>query len=303
VSRSDDDEKPAKPTGLERVKQAAKRLRLGWLLEPVLEPILGPISNRAKAVRQAATQHRIGQDLRGGHHALAYLRHLARGNRLKRRAFYETVNEEHPPVLLIHGFLGTRGSMWPLEQRLGKEGIVVFSFNLGTFNSRDIRTSAFLIHRKIEAILAQTNVKKIDIIGHSMGGLIGLYYVKKLGGAAKVRKLVMMGTPARGTWVALAGVATIGLWSASSWQLLPRSRFLRELEHGPLPPEVQVYTLAADRDWVCPPSSTEVPGATPIRVSLGHSSLVVSEEVFQNIVDALREPDPGPDGDPSGSVP
>ena len=48
-------------------------------------------------------------------------------------------------------------------------------------NVRDIRRSAFLIHRKIERILAQTPSQKIDIIGHSMGGLIGLYYVKKLG--------------------------------------------------------------------------------------------------------------------------
>ena len=42
----------------------------------------------------------------------------------------------------------------------------------------------------------------------------------------------MMGTPIKGTWVALLGVATLGLWSSSSWQLLPRSRFLDEL-----PPE------------------------------------------------------------------
>src|SRR4029079_15159325 len=173
-------------------------------------------------------------------------------------------------------------SMWPLEQRLAKEGIVVFSFNLGTFNSRDIRTSAFLIHRKIEAILAQTNVKKIDIIGHSMGGFIGLYYVKKLGGAAKVRKLIMMGTPMRGTWAALPGIATLGLFSSSSWQLLPRSHFLRELSAGTLPRETEYYTIAAARDWVCPLPSTRLDGATQVTVPLGHSSLVVSEEVYEH---------------------
>jgi triacylglycerol esterase/lipase EstA (alpha/beta hydrolase family) len=233
------------------------------------------------------------QDLAGGRHALAYLRHLLRGNRLKRRAFFETVNESHPPVLLIHGFLGTRGSMFPLERRLNADGICVFSFNLGTFNTRDIRRSAFLIHRKIESILAQTPVKRIDIIGHSMGGLIGLYYVKKLGGADKVRKLVMMGTPQKGTWSALAGVLTLGLWSASSWQLLPRSDFLRELDHGPLPPSVDYYTIAADRDWVCPPASTPLDGATSISVPMGHSSLVVSDEVYDRILWALRrEPPP-----------
>jgi pimeloyl-ACP methyl ester carboxylesterase len=232
----------------------------------------------------------IVQDLRGGHHALSYLRHLARGNRLKRRAFYETVNERHPPVLLIHGFLGTRGSMWPLEERLIQDGVVVFSFNLGTFNVRDIRRSAFLIHRKIESILSQVGVSHIDIIGHSMGGLIGLYYVKKLGGHEKVRKLIMMGTPMRGTWVALAGVATLGLLSSSSWQLLPGSKFLRELDGGPLPPGVQYYTIAADRDWVCPPSSTPLGGATNMTVPLGHSSLVVSDQVFAHVRAALADP-------------
>src|SRR5438132_14427600 len=117
--------------------------------------------------------------------------------------------------------------MYIMERRLNGDGICVFSFNLGSLNTRDIRQSAFLINRKIEAILAQTPVKKIDIIGHSMGGLIGLYYVKKLGGHEKVRKLVMMGAPVRGTWAALLGVATVGLISSSAWQLLPGSRFLK----------------------------------------------------------------------------
>ena len=124
----------------------------------------------------------VREDLSGARHALSYLRHLARGNRIKRKAFFGSINEAHPPVLLLHGYLGTRGSMYILERRLNDDGICVFSFNLGSLNVRDIRTSAFLIHRKIESILAQTPVKKIDIIGHSMGGLIGLYYVKKLGG-------------------------------------------------------------------------------------------------------------------------
>jgi triacylglycerol esterase/lipase EstA (alpha/beta hydrolase family) len=231
----------------------------------------------------------VREDLYGARHALSYVRHLARGNRIKRKAFFETINEKHPPVLLLHGYLGTRGSMYILERRLNDDGICVFSFNLGSLNVRDIRTSAFLIHRKIESILAQTPVKKIDIVGHSMGGLIGLYYVKKLGGHEKVRKLVMMGTPMRGTWAALLGVATVGLVSASAWQLLPGSRFLKELNAGPLPNNVEYYTIAAQRDWVCPPSSTPLEGAEALTVPLGHSSLVMSEDVYRHILWALRK--------------
>jgi triacylglycerol esterase/lipase EstA (alpha/beta hydrolase family) len=233
----------------------------------------------------------VAQDLTSGRHAISYLRHLARGNRIRRRDAFERISDERPPVLLIHGYLGTRGSMYPLERRLVTDGFCVFSFNLGTLNSRDIRRSAFLIHRKIETILAQTPVKRIDIVGHSMGGLIGLYYVKKLGGHEKVRRLVMMGTPIKGTWSALAGVVTMGLFSTSSWQLLPRSDFLRELDVGPLPPSVEYTTIAAERDWVCPLASTPLDGATGVTVPLGHSSLVVSEEVYERIYWALtKEP-------------
>ena len=230
----------------------------------------------------------IGQDVAGGADGLSYLRHLVRGNRIRRDATFEEMSSASPPVLIIHGFLGTRGSMYMLERRLVQDGFVCVSFNLGTLNVRDIRRSAFLIHRKIERILAQTPSQRIDIIGHSMGGLIGLYYVKKLGGSARVRKLILLGTPVRGTWIALAGVLTLGLWSTSSWQLLPRSRFLDELGQGPMPPGVEVTTIAAARDWVVPLPTTRLPGASAATVPLGHSSLVLSEDVYRRVIHTLR---------------
>jgi pimeloyl-ACP methyl ester carboxylesterase len=230
----------------------------------------------------------VGQDLTGGSHGLSYLRHLARGNRTAERDLYTGLDPKAKPLLLLHGFLGTRGSMYALERRLLEDGFCVFSYNLGTLNTRDIRRSAFLIHRKIESVLAHTSWDEIDIVGHSMGGLIGLYYVKKLGGHSRVRKLVMMGTPVRGTWVALVGVGLLGLYSTSSWQLLPRSRFLDELARGPVPSGVELYTIAAARDWVCPPDSTRMPGAKATTVPLGHSSLVVSDDVYRRLHDILR---------------
>ncbi|MSP17710.1 MAG: alpha/beta fold hydrolase [Myxococcales bacterium] len=234
----------------------------------------------------------VGQDLTSGRDSIEYLRNLARGNRIVRRTELDQAEAGRPPVLLLHGYLGTRGSMYVLERRLAADGRCVFSFNLGALNTRDIRRSAFLIHRKIETILAQAKLTQIDIVGHSMGGLIGLYYVKKLGGFEKVRRLVMLGTPLTGTWIALAGVATVGVFSSSAWQLLPRSDFLRELETGPLPPGVEYFTIAAQRDWVCPPSSTHLDGAVNLTVPLGHSSLVMSEEVYERVHWALaREPE------------
>jgi triacylglycerol esterase/lipase EstA (alpha/beta hydrolase family) len=230
----------------------------------------------------------IRENLVGGGHALAYFRHLIRGNKLRDHTLLEQVDGSHPPVLLLHGFLGTRGSVFLLERRLAADGLSVFSFSLGSLNTRDIRSSAFLLHEKVESILERTPARRIDIVGHSMGGLIGLYYVKRLRGHEKVRKLVMMGTPQRGTWSALAGIATTGLFAASAWQLLPGSSFLRELHQGPLPTGVDYYTITALRDRICPPACTVLEGATILTVPLGHSSLVVSSEVYKRVLWALR---------------
>lgn len=233
----------------------------------------------------------VSQDLVGGADMVGYVRNLARGNN-KPREFAPELQPGARPVLVIHGFLGTRGSMYFLERRLIESGFVVISFHIGTFNTRDIRRSAFLIHRKVESVLASMNVDELDIIGHSMGGLIGLYYIKKLGGARRVRRLIMLGTPVHGTWAALAGVATLGLWSTSSWQLLPRSRFLDELRQGPLPANVDVYSIAAARDWIVPPKTTRLSGANAVTVPLGHSSLVLDEAVFTRVEAILRSPLP-----------
>src|SRR5947209_3405899 len=119
-------------------------------------------------------------------HTAVYLRQLLRGNRGDRaHAHLDTAERKAdcPPVLLIHGYLATRGSLHLLEERLARRGHVVMSYRLGAlFNLGDIRNSAGLIARKVESIVAQTGVTRVDIVGHSMGGLVGLYYVKRLGG-------------------------------------------------------------------------------------------------------------------------
>jgi len=97
-----------------------------------------------------------------------------------------------------------------------------------------------------------------------------------------------MGTPVNGRGTALAGIATLGLWSTSSWQLLPRSRFLDELAQGPPPPGVELHTLSAARDWVVPLRRTRMPGSQTTTVPLGHSSLVVAEDVYRRLSNILR---------------
>lgn len=211
------------------------------------------------------------------------------GNRLKDREFYDRVTPDVPPILLIHGFLGTRGAMFPLELRLKRDGFVVFSINLGMLNIGDIRKSAHRIHRKIQSILREVDLGKIDIIGHSMGGLIGLYYIKKLSGHKHVRNLITLGTPHNGTWFAMLGVLSMGVLSPSTWQLLPNNRFLKELGTGALPKGVSYHSIAGSHDFIVPPQYCRLEGADYIEVPCGHAGMATSQTVYQAVRDILLD--------------
>ena len=47
----------------------------------------------------------------------------------------------------------------------------------------------------IDKVLAATGASKVDIVAHSMGGLVSRVAIKNYGCASKVRKLIMIGTP------------------------------------------------------------------------------------------------------------
>jgi triacylglycerol lipase len=203
----------------------------------------------------------------------------------------EAPDAGHPPVLLLHGFLGTRGSMWLLERRLLDDGFTVVSYRLGPFNSGSIIKSAEKVARRVEALLESAGVEELDVVGHSMGGLIALHYVRSLGGAARVRRLVALGTPFSGTWVAGVGVVAMGLLSPGTWQLLPGHPLLKELREGPLPGNVRFYTIRGTRDWICPFAGTHLPGSQQIILPCDHAELVTSAEVYAAIRACLLDPE------------
>jgi len=242
----------------------------------------------------------LGRELAGSvadsGHSAVYLRQLFRGNRAPHVQAAPDADPAQRPVLLIHGYLATRGSLHLLERHLADRGLIVISYPLGfPVNLGDIRDSAGLIARKVESIVAQTGVTEIDVVGHSLGGLVGLYYLKRLGGRHRVRRLIMLGTPAQGTWSALLGLVTAPLGRASL-QLLPGSPFLRELGEMPLPRGADVVSIGAIRDWLAPVATTVLDGVRHIALPTGHSGLLVDGEVAKVVADLLRD-EPPIDGD------
>ncbi|MDX6353057.1 MAG: hypothetical protein QOF84_7847 [Streptomyces sp.] len=110
-----------------------------------------------------------------------------------------TAGAAHPPVLLMHGFADNRSVFALLRRFLRRNGWThVQALNYSPLTC-DIRAAAALLGRHIEHVCERTGHTQVDIVGHSLGGLIARYYVQCLGGDAHVRTLVTLGTPHTGT--------------------------------------------------------------------------------------------------------
>jgi hypothetical protein len=106
---------------------------------------------------------------------------------------------DHPPVLLLHGFVDNRSVFALLRRSLRRHGWKhVMALNYSPLTC-DIRTAAALLGRHVERICEQTGHDQVDIVGHSLGGLVARYYAQRLAGDHRVRTLVTLGTPHAGT--------------------------------------------------------------------------------------------------------
>jgi pimeloyl-ACP methyl ester carboxylesterase len=119
-------------------------------------------------------------------------------------------SKAHPyPVVLVHATLSDVGQNWvTLSPLLANAGYCVFAFNYGATDLSlggridglgDIPTSAGQLSTFINKVLAQTRSTQVDLVGHSQGGLMPNYYIKFLGGAAKVHTFVALAPSNHGT--------------------------------------------------------------------------------------------------------
>jgi triacylglycerol lipase len=227
--------------------------------------------------------------------AALYVRQWLRGNRIRvapdsdRPQASARLDPSRPPLLLLHGYMATRGSLHLLERRLTERGYLVFTYRIGPLNLGGIRQAAGVIARKVETLIAQTPVRSVNIVGHSMGGLVGLYYLKCLGGRDRVGKLVLLGSPIGGTWSALLGLVTAPLGRAS-FELLPMSPVLRELRSAPMPRGVEVMTVSGERDFFAPDHATRLDGARHLTLPTTHTGLLVDPAVAEVIDGLLGSP-------------
>jgi triacylglycerol lipase len=127
-------------------------------------------------------------------------------------------------VFLVHGIDDTTVLFDRLRPILEAQGWATHAHNL-TPNNGDagIDELAAQVAHHVETSLNPG--EPLDIVGFSMGGLVSRYYVQRLAGSRRIRRLVTVSAPHRGSWTAYLRD------NRGARQMRPGSRFLEELNH------------------------------------------------------------------------
>jgi triacylglycerol lipase len=210
------------------------------------------------------------------------------------------------PVVIVPGF--TTGPVIdtgyiPLRDRLRSAGYDVTVLVYPDYGLGDIRTNSQRLANTIASVRSRTGAAKVDLVAHSMGGLVSRYYIKNLGGAATVDSLIMMGTPNYGT--SLANVASfltfgscVGIDACN--QMAAGSSFLKDLNAGDdTIGSVRYTSIATSVDLVVTPyrnaflandgnlANITVQSQCFLRLP-GHLGLIFDGAVADGVKDALR---------------
>ena len=137
----------------------------------------------------------------------------------------------HPnPVVLVPGTFENQ-AMWALvSPQIKAAGYCVFSLDYGNNATGDIPASAGQLGRFIDQVLAETGAAKVDIVGHSQGGMMPRYWMKFDGGTPKVNDLVGIAPSNHGTTNPLAAPA--GALCPACAQQAAGSAFITNLNAG-----------------------------------------------------------------------
>jgi triacylglycerol lipase len=212
------------------------------------------------------------------------------------------------PVVIVEG-TGSSQPLLPildydlLARRLRADGFQAFIFHLPGNGLGDMSVTATAIPPFVDDVLAQTGATHVDLIGHSQGGLLGRYYIKFLGGAAKVDRFVGLATAHYGTLLANL-VMLHGVLNCLSFpfcqQAVRGSAFLRDLNgDDDTFGEVRYTNIATALDEIVLPytssfqrsgnaTNVTIQDQCPLRV-VEHITLLDDATAYSGIRDALAD--------------
>lgn len=187
------------------------------------------------------------------------------------------------PVIVLHGYAMNRANFFPLAYRLARAGLgPIFGFEYWTLGR--VAAGARQLGWFVDEVREATGAAQVDVIGHSMGGVVGRYYVALAHGDGIVKNLVTLGSPHTGTDLSRVGIGH------PARELVLGSALVARLAAAPPPRSTRVTAIWSRADALVPGAwQSPLPGADVIVYDdLGHVALLGSRRVAEEIAGRLK---------------
>jgi len=193
------------------------------------------------------------------------------------------------PVLCVHGFTQDGTNFFPIRRALHARGRVTEAVTLG-WPPRELAAYARVLERRLYRILWQTGAERVDVVCHSMGGLVlRAVLARHPGLGARIGRVVTIGTPHRGTGAARGAVLSLPETRVMHVRADWLQRTPKLIEQLPGHPVTTIGSV--DDSTVFPVDSALADGDQQVRLlGLGHSGILVDRSAVDPVVTALFRP-------------
>ena len=254
-----------------------------WVKAGRWATFLGRHAGRAVAAGYRA----IDPDLRQ-HIALTPLMGLTQLGRGDRTASAKP-RDGHRPLLFVHGLAGQPGNFVGVRSYFRLRGRErQYAFPLASGSIETMGKGLALRIREVLEINRLGSSAQVDLVAHSMGGIVSRLALLDPQVAASVRSLVTLGTPHGGTWIARYADTHI------TRALRPQSATLEALEAqlpwGSLPGYPSLFAFWSRADiLLIPHESARVEGAMNVEVARSsHFGYLLRPSVWEQIYELLH---------------
>lgn len=152
------------------------------------------------------------------------------------------------PVVLVHGTFADMTISWNLiSPELVDAGYCVFALDYGNRATQRIQDSADELRAFVNRVRDKTDSRKVQLVGHSQGGMMPRWYIKFLNGDRRVEDLVGLSPSNHGTTNPLADPAEDFFGCVACRQQIRGSNFLEKLNDGDETPGAVDYTQVQTR--------------------------------------------------------
>lgn len=190
------------------------------------------------------------------------------------------IPDESPPtrpVLLVPGISTNRSSMSLLRTFLQARGFD-WVWAVNPPHGQGLASGAQQLGRLVEELKATSGATQIDLVAHGSGGLVAAWYARHLDEDGRIRRLVTLGTPWKGTRMSIF----------RSGPLQEETRYGSPTLDDLVPAVPTTSIWSPDDPTVIPTSSALPDGVESVEISYaGHTEMLMSARAFRAVQAAL----------------